>query len=123
MLRGASGCGKSDLALRLIDGGARLVADDQVELFALSQHLVARPPAALAGLLEVRGIGIMAIPHVAEVRVLMVVDMVQPEAMERMPEMAECELLGVKLRRLDLVPFETSAAAKLRLVLNSLVST
>ena len=58
LLRGPSGCGKSDLALRLIDGGAVLVADDRVSLEARAGDLVASAPDALAGLLEVRGVGI-----------------------------------------------------------------
>jgi len=58
LLRGPSGSGKSDLALRLIDGGAKLVADDQVELaLDAAGRVMARAPATLSGLLEVRGIG------------------------------------------------------------------
>jgi serine kinase of HPr protein (carbohydrate metabolism regulator) len=47
LLRGPSGSGKSDLALRLIDGGARLVADDQTELTRTANGLIARSPAWL----------------------------------------------------------------------------
>ena len=57
LLCGPSGSGKSDLALRLIDGGAQLVADDQVVLRAEGGRIVARAPEALAGRMEVRGIG------------------------------------------------------------------
>lgn len=63
LLLGPSGAGKSDLTLRLIASGARLVADDRVLLQAIEGRLFARPPAALAGLLEVRGLGIVALPY------------------------------------------------------------
>ncbi|MHA1114324.1 MAG: HPr kinase/phosphorylase, partial [Alphaproteobacteria bacterium] len=62
LLRGPSGSGKSDLALRLIDGGAVLVADDQVSLELRDGGLFASPPAATAGKLEVRGVGIVTVP-------------------------------------------------------------
>src|SRR6185312_10220968 len=55
LLRGPSGSGKSDLALRLIDAGARLVADDQSELRRVGEVVVVRAPDALRGLIEVRG--------------------------------------------------------------------
>ncbi len=63
LLLGPSGAGKSDLALRLLDEGAKLVADDRCELFMRGGKLCARPPEAIAGLLEMRGIGIIALPH------------------------------------------------------------
>jgi len=65
LLRGPSGSGKSDLAFRLIRGegpSAMLVADDQVGLDVEEARLVASPPAALAGLLELRGLGLMPLP-------------------------------------------------------------
>ncbi|MEC8584968.1 MAG: HPr kinase/phosphatase C-terminal domain-containing protein, partial [Pseudomonadota bacterium] len=60
LLRGPSGGGKSDLALRLIDGGATLVGDDQLELSRVQDRVVARAPGPLQGQLEIRGIGIVA---------------------------------------------------------------
>src|SRR5690606_32729552 len=67
LLRGRSGSGKSDLALRLIDGGALLVADDRVALSLEGGRVIARPPAALAGYLEVRGVGPMPVPSITAV--------------------------------------------------------
>ena len=115
LLRGPSGSGKSDLALRLIDAGATLVADDQVQLRRGDGRLIASPPAALAGLLEVRGIGILRLHHLAEAPVRLVADLVAGDDVERMPEVEAVEIAGVELPRIHLAPFEASAAAKLRL--------
>ena len=120
LLRGASGAGKSDLALRLIDRGALLVADDQVELEVRRGELWARPPAALAGKIEVRGAGIVEAPHVAKARVRLVVDLATKEEIERLPEPVACELEGVRLPLIRLSAFEASAPAKLRLLARAL---
>ena len=119
LLRGPSGSGKSDLALRLIDAGARLVADDQTELERIGAVLEMRAPATIAGRLEVRGLGIMRVPSVAVAPLRLVVDLVAPEAVERLPEPEFCTLLGVSLPLLRLAPFAASAAAKLRLALSA----
>jgi len=63
LLRGPSGSGKSDLALRLIDDGARLIADDQTHLAKKGHALIATPPPAIAGMIEVRGIGVVKLPR------------------------------------------------------------
>ena len=121
LLRGPSGAGKSDLALRLIDGGdARLVADDRTELALVRGRLVATAPKTIAGLLEVRGLGIVAVPgskRRARAPVALLVDLVPPKRIERMPQQPREKLLGVSLPVLALAPFEASAAAKLRLAL------
>ena len=68
LILGPSGAGKSDLLLRLLGRGWDLVADDQVELMAEDGTLVARTPAPLAGMMEVRGIGLLRdLPHVVAV--------------------------------------------------------
>ncbi len=115
LLRGPSGSGKSDLALRLIDRGARLVADDQVEVTAAGGDLVAVAPTALAGLLEVRGLGVLRIEVAVSARLELVVDLVAPEAVNRMPEGQMAKIEGVALPLLRLAPFQASAAAKVRL--------
>jgi serine kinase of HPr protein (carbohydrate metabolism regulator) len=119
LLRGAPGSGKSDLALRLIDRGARLVADDQVEISRRDDRLYAAPPAALAGRLEVRGVGIARINYVARARLGLVVDLVG-EPVERLPEGASAEYEGLALPLARLAPFEASAPAKLRLLVRAL---
>lgn len=122
MIRGPSGSGKSDLALRLIDEGAVLVADDRTALSVEAGRVVARPPEAIAGMLEVRGLGIVRLPIQAAAPLFLVVDLVDPSACERLPEAKTVELLGCALPCIKLAPFETSATAKLRLRLRADVS-
>jgi serine kinase of HPr protein (carbohydrate metabolism regulator) len=79
LVRGASGAGKSSLALALVAAfGARavLVADDRVALSAAGGRLVATAPAAIAGAMEVRGLGIIAAPHLSPAVIDLVVDLV-----------------------------------------------
>lgn len=120
LLRGPPGSGKSDLALRLIDGGARLVADDRVDLARDGDGIGATAPKEIAGLIEVRGVGVLKVAWVARARLALAVDLVAPERVERLPEAARCELLGVAIPRLALAPFEASAVAKLRLALRDI---
>jgi len=117
LLRGPSGAGKSDLALRLIDGGAALVADDRVVLARDGDAILAFAPDSIAGKLEVRGLGIVKLPAAVSARLRLVVDLVAPDAVERLPKAGETVLLGVALPVLNLAPFEASAPAKVRLAL------
>jgi len=75
LLLGKSGVGKSDIALQLIDRGATLVADDRTILFAEKGALYARAPASIEGLLEIRGVGIVACPARAKARIALVVQL------------------------------------------------
>lgn len=115
LLRGAPGSGKSDLALRLIDRGARLVADDRVDLAREGESVIARAPATIAGRIEVRGLGIVRLDAVAEAPLGLVVDLVAAAEVARLPEPATCRLLGIEIGCLRLDPFAASAAAKVRL--------
>jgi HPr kinase/phosphorylase len=117
VLVGPSGSGKSDLALRLIDGGAQLVADDRVVVERQDDRLVARPPEAVAGLIEVRGLGIMRVGHAASSHLGLVVALGGERTPQRLPERATCQVLGVALPYLDLDPRAPSACAKIRLAL------
>lgn len=86
LILGASGSGKSDLALRLIERGASLVADDRVDLFVTDGRLKARAPERLAGLIEIRGLGIMTFPYEAEATLGLAVELVDSSDTMRMPE-------------------------------------
>lgn len=117
LLLGPSGSGKSDLALRLVmDQGARLVADDQVAVARRMNQLVASPPRNLAGLIEVRGVGILRLTHRAHAALGLAVVLVAPDEVERLPAADDgVEYLGVALPLLRLAPFEASAPHKVRL--------
>ncbi len=115
MLRGESGGGKSDLALRLIDSGAVLVSDDRCDLRLDEGRVIAEAPRSLAGLLEVRGVGVVKVPATQRTPLVLVVDLVPADSIERLPTAATCVLLGTEVPLLSLAAFEASSAAKVRL--------
>jgi serine kinase of HPr protein (carbohydrate metabolism regulator) len=119
VMLGAPGTGKSDLALRLIDGGARLVADDRLAVERHGDALIGRAPDAIAGLLEVRGLGIVRLDHCASARLGLVVALGGAEPPPRLPGRRTYQLLGVPLRYLELDPRTPSACAKIRVALTA----
>ena len=123
LLRGPSGAGKSDLALRLIEQGARLVADDQTQLTRADGLLLARAPQTIEGKMEVRGLGIANLAPLSDVPVGLVVDLVDGRSVERLPDGETCMILDVRLPLVRLDPFEASAPAKLRLALPDRAAT
>lgn len=118
LLMGPSGSGKSDLALRLIDKGARLVADDLTTLVIKSGRLIAGAPERLAGRLEVRGIGIVTVPAVAHAPLELVVRLMPDAEIERLPEAEHEEFLGLSVRAVQIDPFTASAVAKVQVALS-----
>ena len=120
LLRGPPGAGKSDLALRLIEGGARLLADDQTLLRRVDNHVLVRAPAAIAGLIEVRGVGVVRVDSLEEAPLALVVDLVPSAQVERIPDSRLEMVLGLAIPVIALAPFEASAAAKLRLAWRAL---
>lgn len=117
LIEGASGSGKSDLALRLIDRGAILVSDDQTLVVRSGKTLLARAPTTIAGRIEVRGIGILAMPHVDDVPVGLLVRV--DGAIERMPERRARKIAGIDVRQFAVAPFEASAPIKVELALRN----
>jgi len=116
LLRGPSGSGKSDLALRLLGrGGWCLIGDDRIEVWASDGALYAAPAPRLAGAIEVRGLGLMQVPHVDLARLALLVDC--GSAPERLPEPCFEEIQTVRLPVLRLIATEPSAPDKLRLAL------
>ena len=109
LLLGPSGSGKSDLLLRLLDRGFALVADDRVELV----DGIASSPAPLAGLLEVRGLGVMRLPHVASVPVALAVEL---GAGDRLPQPQTHAATGRPLVRID--PAAASAPQRVAMALD-----
>jgi serine kinase of HPr protein (carbohydrate metabolism regulator) len=120
LLRGPSGAGKSDLAVRLIDGGARLLADDQALLRRADNRVLVRAPATIAGLIEVRGVGVVRVDCLDEAPLALVVDLAPSAQIERIPDNRFEEVLGLAIPLIALMPFEASAAAKLRLACRTL---
>jgi serine kinase of HPr protein (carbohydrate metabolism regulator) len=110
LIEGASGAGKSDLALRALGAGFRLVADDRVVLWTSDGRLFGRAPETLAGLIEVRGVDVVRVEALPLCEVVLVARLGEPE---RIPEPRTVERLGVRLPVLDLDPFGQSAPVKL----------
>jgi serine kinase of HPr protein (carbohydrate metabolism regulator) len=119
MITGPSGSGKSDLALRLIDRGAVLVSDDYTECVAQNGVVIASPPATIAGRIELRGIGIVDMPHAPSTAVALVVTLV--EMVERMPETRPERVIGIDIPAIALAAFEASAPIKVEIALSRLV--
>jgi serine kinase of HPr protein (carbohydrate metabolism regulator) len=122
LIRGASASGKSALVLELLAADperARLVADDRVILAAVNGRLLAGVPAAIAGLIELRGVGLLRRPFVAPVVIRLVVDLVPAGAAPRLPERAEAETAveGIVLPRLALAVGGAGAALTVRAAL------
>jgi serine kinase of HPr protein (carbohydrate metabolism regulator) len=127
LLRGPSGSGKSDLALRFLFLARRgpaalepptLVADDQVRLERDGRRILVKAPESIRGRIEVRGVGIVEVKSHPDAELALVVDLVSPEEVPRMPEGDEvARLLGVDVPLMRLAPWEASAPIKLAVAL------
>lgn len=130
LLLGRSGAGKSDLLLRLVDRGFDLVADDQV----LVENRTARPADNVAGLIEIRGVGLLRLAHVAPVTLRLVLALDHPTMQEaasadpddpvdpgvaRLPRPLRHRQLGLPLLRI--APFEASSCFRAELALDCVV--
>lgn len=120
LLLGPPGAGKSDLVLRLIREGWRLVADDQVALAAEGGVLHAAPPPALRGMLEVRGLGVFRdLDVVAPAPLRLAARLTARSGIPRLPEPEQWAEAGPALPAIRLDPFEASATARLALALDA----
>jgi serine kinase of HPr protein (carbohydrate metabolism regulator) len=121
LIEGPSGVGKSDLALRALDAGFQLVADDRVTTFVSGGRLYGKAPESLAGLIEVRGLGVVTQPALAFCEIVLAIRCVAtPEAVERLPEPHATPILGIPVPVFDLWPREPAAPSKLRRMMQSL---
>ncbi len=131
VIRGKPGSGKSELALRLIDAAgfgagetpvrATLLADDQTMLRVEDGKLVAETPATLAGMIELRGHGLLHLPHISAAPVALVVDLRPASEIERMPEehLLTTEIAGVTVPRIAVDQAQPAAPAIIRMILTS----
>ncbi len=126
ILTGPPGSGKSDLALRFIFGTPpelepSLVADDQVVLRVRDGRLYGSPPGAIAGLIEVRGVGIVKTPYREEARIGLIAGMADPCDIPRLPPSPPrtATVGGVALPYIAIAPFEVSAHVKLRIAIQN----
>lgn len=119
LIEGASGAGKSDLALRLIDRGAKLVSDDYTFIQRTDGRLIASAPATIVGKIEVRELGIIDLPYAVSAPVRLLVSLGEPAA--RLPEPDAARLvLGVDMPLLTLGGRDPSAPIKVELALAQL---
>ena len=120
LILGSSGSGKSDLALRAImQKGAKLVADDRVDITLKNKNLYASCPAAIRGLLEVRGVGLVKFQSKPSQKIDLVVELADSlKKIERLPVPKFYEYQGIQIKKIKLYPFELSSLEKLELALN-----
>jgi serine kinase of HPr protein (carbohydrate metabolism regulator) len=115
LIEGPSGVGKSDLALRALDQGFCLVADDRTLVFVSGGKLFGRAPEPLAGLIEVRGLGVLSQPYRPFCRIDLLVRCVAgPRAVERLPDPLFELIEDVSTPVLKLWPLEPAAPGKIR---------
>lgn len=117
---GPPGSGKSDLALRLIDQGANLIADDRIDIFAKNKKLIAKPPKQITGLLEIRGLGIVKINYKPLGIISLIFRMTSSGDIERLPKIKNWSMHGIILPLFPLDPFSASACAKVRIAIRNL---
>jgi HPr kinase/phosphorylase len=115
LICGKPGAGKSSLALQLIDRGAILVADDQTMLTLENGHIIAQPPSSLKGLMEVRGIGICTFPYQEKSILGLCVEVSEGEILERLPDPAFQEYLGLQIPLLRLQKHDPLGGMKVEL--------
>ena len=102
LLRGEPGSGKSDLALRLIDRGATLVADDQLDIEHESGVLYLSAPKSIKNLLEIRGLGIVHFDNIDHIPLALVIDLLVGKKEDRLPLPGFAEIEGLKIPQLKL---------------------
>ena len=120
LIRGPSGSGKSDLALRLIDDGAGLIADDQVVIKAVGQELYLSPPDSLSGLIEVRGVGVIKIGYVRDIRLCLIIELDPSNDIQRIPTIEEELIKNIPVPVISMDAFESSVLAKIKIILGYL---
>ena len=113
VFEGPPGSGKSSLALSLIDRGAILIGDDGVTLSLEGDRIMASPPPNIAGLLEIRGVGLVTFPTCESAPVALILSLVEEGHTERLPGMlVSRQLLGISIPVLPFVPGTKAPAVR-----------
>ncbi len=122
LLRGPSRSGKSDLALRCLELGlVKLISDDQVISRRQQNQILISAPPQIAGLLEVRGVGIVKYPyHPDPVPLVLVIDLLPLAQLERLPTPTTVDIMGCPIAAAQIHAFEHSAPQKIHLILQAL---
>lgn len=110
LIMGPSGSGKSSLALQMMGLGARLVADDRVDLARRGDALFASCPGPIQGLIEARGLGILRADPLPEARVVLIADLSRPPA-QRLPPLEKFLLHGCQIDLVSATPEAHFSAA------------
>ena len=116
LLTGPSGSGKSDLALRLIDSGATLISDDQTICERRKNEIFLFPHKKIHGLIEVRGVGLIKVPFIENVKLNMIVQLIDKPP-ERIPKKEEKKLLNLNIKFIKIIGKEASSTVKVKIKL------
>lgn len=116
LITGESGSGKSDLALRLIDSGATLISDDLTICMKKETSIHLFSMEKICGLIEIRGIGLMKVPYIENIKLSMIIQLVDKE-IDRLPKIRKKKLLGLNFPLIKIFSKEASAVAKIKLKL------
>jgi serine kinase of HPr protein (carbohydrate metabolism regulator) len=124
LLKGKSGSGKSDLALRMIiEKGAKLVADDRVILSMENNVLYGEAPNNIAGKLEVRGIGIQDFDYIKKSKIDLCLELsASRDEIERLPYDDFINFLGISITKIKIYPFDCSTICKIIVKTSSIIS-
>lgn len=118
LITGESGTGKSDLALRLIDSGATLIADDITICVLTKKEILLYPDEQIKGIIEIRGIGLIRVQYIEGIKLKLIVDL-NKKKLHRFPVREDKKtILGVKTPVVFLSGNEASAVAKVKFKLN-----
>ena len=119
LIVGNSGLGKSDLALRLIDSGATLISDDITICKKVEDSIFLFSPLQTRGLLEVREVGIMTVPYVDNIKLFLIVELVDHE-IERLPSKKMGKFMNLNISKIKIYGKNSSSVAKIKLKLNEI---
>ena len=119
LIVGNSGLGKSDLALRLIDSGATLISDDITICKKVEDSIFLFSPLQTRGLLEVREVGIMTLPYVDNIKLFLIVELVDHE-IERLPSKKMGKFMNLNISKIKIYGKNSSSVAKIKLKLNEI---